>query len=123
MNFVLIVNKSKGNKLGYAKIADTFFSRFKGLMLKKEIERGLILKLPKERGRRSAGIHMFFMKFPLDIIFANSKKEVVDLVTVDPWETYNPKQPAQYIIELKKGIINKTNTELGDELDFVCDYA
>ncbi|GAB4307878.1 MAG: DUF192 domain-containing protein [Methanobacteriaceae archaeon] len=123
MNFVLIVNKSKGNKLGYAKIADTFFSRFKGLMLQKKLEMGLILKFPKERGRRSSGIHMFFMKFPLDIIFTNSKKEVVDLVTIDPWETYTPKKPAQYIIELKKGIINKTNTEIGDELDFICDYA
>jgi len=66
---------------------------------------------------------MFFMKFPLDIIFANSKKEVVDLVTVDPWDTYTPKQSAQYIIELKKGLINETNTEIGDEIDFVCDFA
>ncbi|MCC7557550.1 MAG: DUF192 domain-containing protein [Methanobacteriaceae archaeon] len=123
MNFVLIVNKSKGNKLGYAKIADSFFSRFKGLMFQNTLENGLILKLPKQRGRRSAGIHMFFMKFPLDIIFANSKKEVVDLITVNPWDTYTPKQSAQYIIELKKGLINETNTEIGDEIDFVCDFA
>ncbi len=123
MNFVLIVNKSKGNKLGYAKIADSFFSRFKGLMLQKKLEMGLILKLPKERGKRSASIHMFFMKFPIDIIFANSKKEVVDLVTVNPWDTYTPKQSVQYIIELKKGLIKETNTEIGDEIDFICDSA
>jgi uncharacterized protein len=120
---LLIINKTKGSVLGQADIADSFFSRFKGLMLKKKIEKGLILKLPSQRSRRGAGIHMFFMRMPLDLIFVDSEKKVVDVATLDPWQTYTPIAPARYIIELEKGKLNDSHTEIGDELDFTCDQT
>jgi uncharacterized membrane protein (UPF0127 family) len=43
MSYVFIVNKTKGSNLGNADVADSFFSRFKGLMMVKNLERGLIL--------------------------------------------------------------------------------
>lgn len=119
--YVFIVNKTKGSNLGNADVADSFFSRFKGLMMVKNLERGLILKLPSQRSRRSSGIHMFFMRIPLDIIFTDSEKKVVDVVSLDPWTTYTPKAPAKFVIELKKGKLAESNTEIGDELDFACE--
>jgi len=107
--------------LGNADVADSFFSRFKGLMMVKSLKRGLILKLPSQRSRRASGIHMFFMRIPLDIIFTDSEKKVVDKVTLDPWATYTPIAPAKYIIELEKGKLAESNTEIGDELDFSCE--
>ncbi|CDG66038.1 hypothetical protein MBMB1_1963 [Methanobacterium sp. MB1] len=121
-NHVLLVNKTKNTNLGSAEVANSFFSRFKGLMLVKNLERGLILKLPPNRGRRASGIHMFFMRIPLDIIFADSEKKVVDTVTLDPWTTYTPVAPARYVIELEKGKLKESNTEIGDELDFTCEH-
>jgi len=121
MKYVFIVNKTKGSNLGNADVADSFFSRFKGLMMVKNLERGLILKLPSQRSRRSSGIHMFFMRIPLDIIFTDSEKKVVDVVSLDPWTTYTPKAPAKFVIELKKGKLAESNTEIGDELDFACE--
>jgi len=120
---VFIVNKTKGTKLGNADVANSFFSRFKGLMMVKNLERGLILKLPSDRGRRASGIHMFFMRIPLDVVFTDSDKKVVDVVTLDPWTTYTPVAPARYVIELEKGKITESNTEIGDELDFTCETA
>jgi hypothetical protein len=123
MSYVFIVNKTKGTNLGNADVADSFFSRFKGLMMVKNLERGLILKLPSDRSRRASGIHMFFMRIPLDVVFADSDKKVVDTVTLDPWNTYTPVAPARYVIELEKGKLAESNTKIGDELDFTCESA
>ncbi|BDZ67176.1 DUF192 domain-containing protein [Methanobacterium ferruginis] len=92
-------------------------------MLVKNLERGLILKLPSDRSRRASGIHMFFMRIPLDIVFADSEKKVVDTVILDPWTTYTPVAPARYVIELEKGKLAESKTEIGDELDFTCESA
>ena len=121
MRYVVLVNKTKGINMGKVDIADSFMSRFRGLMLRKDLERGLILKLPSSRSRQGSAIHMFFMRFPLDIVFADDDKKVVDMVSIEPWKTYTPKSPAKYVIELEKGSINKFNLEIGDELDFTLD--
>jgi uncharacterized membrane protein (UPF0127 family) len=121
MRYVVVVNKSKGINMGKIDIADSFMSRFRGLMFRKNLERGLILKLPSSRSRRGSAIHMFFMRFPLDIIFADADKRIVDIVSIDPWNTYTPKAPAKYVIEIEKGSINKFELEIGDELDFTLD--
>ncbi len=118
MSNIVLLNISKGSNLGNLELADSFLSRFLGLMFRNNIEGGLILKLPSSRSRRGSAIHMFFMKFPLDIIFTDSDKKIVDLVSIEPWKTYTPKAPAKYVIEMEKGTINKFNLEIGDELDF-----
>lgn len=121
MSYVVLLNKSKGTNLGKLDLADSFMSRFLGLMFRKDLERGLILKLPSSRSRRGSAIHMFFMRFPLDIIFTDADKKVVDIVSIEPWKTYTPKAPAKYVIEMEKGTINNFNLEIGDELDFTRD--
>lgn len=118
MKSLILVNKTKGTNMGKLNIADSFMSRLMGLMFKKNIGGGLILKLPSTRSRRGSAIHMFFMRIPLDIIFADETKEVVDMVSIGPWKTYTPKAPAKYVIEMEKGTIKNYNLEIGDELDF-----
>ena len=119
----MVMNRTKSTVLGESEIANTFFSRLRGTMFKKELKRGLILKLPSSRSRSGSAIHMFFVRFPLDIIFADSDKKVVNVVSIDPWKTYTPKKPAKYVIEMKKGTIESSGTEIGDELDFMCENA
>jgi uncharacterized membrane protein (UPF0127 family) len=119
----LIINRSKGTNVGYADMANSFLSRFMGLMFKGNIERGLVLKIPKGRGRSGSGIHMFFMKMPLDVLFLDARKKVVDAAYLKPWQMYNPKKPARYVIELQEGTIASSDTEIGDELDFTCDQV
>lgn len=117
----LIINRSKGTDVGYADMANSFMSRFMGLMFKGSVDKGLVLKIPPGRGRRGSGIHMFFMRIPLDVLFLDADKKVVDAVILNPWQMYNPKKPARYVIELQKGTIASSNTEIGDDFDFTCD--
>src|SRR5512145_2952069 len=112
-----LINKSKNKSLGNVEFADSFFSRFRGLMLKKDINSGLVLKIPAGRGKRGSAIHMFFMRIPLDIIFADEDLKVVDMVSLDPWKTYTPKYPARFVIELKKGLLKESGTEMGDFME------
>lgn len=116
----IVINKTKNTELGESEVADTFFSRLRGTMFKKKLERGLILKLPSDRSRSGSAIHMFFVRFPLDIIFTDKDKKVVDIVSIDPWKTYTPKKPAKYVIEMEKNTIKSSKTEIGDQLDFTC---
>ncbi|MGZ7047546.1 MAG: DUF192 domain-containing protein [Methanobacterium sp.] len=120
---VMVINISKKTEIGESEIADTFFSRLRGTMFKSKLERGLILKLPNTRSRSGSAIHMFFVRFPLDIIFTDGDKKVVDTVSIDPWKMYTPKKPARYVIEMEKGTIEESKTKIGDKLDFVCKLA
>jgi uncharacterized membrane protein (UPF0127 family) len=115
---IILINKSKNEDLGKIKFADSFFSRFRGLMLTKNLEAGLVLKIPSGRGKRGSAIHMFFMLIGLDVIFADENKKVVDVVSLNPWTTYTPQAPARYVIELEKGSMAKSKTEIGDTLEF-----
>ncbi|MDI9624315.1 MAG: DUF192 domain-containing protein [Methanothermobacter sp.] len=114
-----VFNKTRNECLGNVKIANTFISRFKGLMFKKNIKKGLLLEMPEGRGRGGSSIHMFFMRIPLDVIFLDSEKRVVDLATLKPWQIYIPKKPARYIIEFPKGIIEDSGTSIGDTIEFL----
>lgn len=75
-----------------------------GLMFfpRKKFNFALIFKRERESIIGSA-IHMFFVFYPINIIFLNSKKEVVDIKkNLLPFTMYFPKKPARYIIELPK---------------------
>jgi uncharacterized membrane protein (UPF0127 family) len=116
---ILVINKSKESTLGPVEMADSFSSRFRGLMLKKSLKKGMVLKIPKGRGKMGSAIHMFFMRIPLDVIFLNNEKTVLDQVTLKPWQTYTPKKAARYVVELKQGNLISSETEIGDILDFI----
>lgn len=96
------------------KVADKFGSRFMGLMGKKNLPKGSgLLIYPCN------SIHMFFMKFPLDIIFISKEKTVVQTVEgIRPWHATMPVHKAYYALELPHGAIKDSNTVPGDKLDF-----
>ncbi|USG99895.1 DUF192 domain-containing protein [Thermococcus argininiproducens] len=114
----MLINKTKNQVWnGRVKVADTFFKRFKGLMLTPNIDHALLFILPSEN-RIRASIHMFFMLQSIDVIFLDSSRRVVDLKRAKPWRVYVPKEGAKYIIETPVGVINVLNAEIGDEIDW-----
>lgn len=60
--------------------ADSFLSRFRGLMLRKALlpEEGLLL-------RRCGRVHTNFMRFPIDVIYLDREGRVLDRETLRPW--------------------------------------
>jgi len=62
-------------------------------------------------------IHMFFMRFPLDIIFIDKSDTVVFLIeNIKPWRFSRIVRKAHSVIELPAGIIHESRTEIGDIL-------
>lgn len=91
--------------------ADTFYKRFKGLMLKKGIDYALIFTNLKD-----SSIHTHFMRFEIDVYFLDENRVVFEKTTLKPWKFYKPKKQAKYIMETKKDALK---IRIGDQLDFI----
>ena len=64
-------------------------------------------------------LHMFFVFYPIDVLFLNKNKVVVDKKdNFRPFTFYKSKRKAAYAIELPYGTLNKTKTDIGDKIGF-----
>ncbi|MBP1910876.1 DUF192 domain-containing protein [Thermococcus stetteri] len=114
----MIINETKGKTWhGRVYLADTFFRRFRGLMLVSNVNYALVFILPTET-RANASIHMFFMLSDIDVIWLDSTRRVVDFKTAKKWRIYTPKKAARYIIEGPVGLIKTLNIEEGDLINW-----
>ena len=108
----MILNKTTGELIDIKiEYANSFYRRFKGLMLKKDIDFALIFSNLKD-----SGIHTSFMRFEIDVYFLDENKVIFDKTTLKPWKFYKPKKKTYYIIETKK---NKLKLKIGEKLDFI----
>lgn len=93
--------------------ADTFISRFKGLMFRRKPldKEGLWIK-------PCNSIHMCFMFFPIDVVFLDKDKRVVHLVEeLKPWRLVPPVAHSKSVLELPVGTIKQYQLKKGDRLD------
>ena len=99
-------------------LADTSWTRFKGIMFQSKLEKPLLFILPQESVAR-ATIHSLFC-IPFDAVFLNSKKQVVDVLhSVKPWQFWvSPKAPAKYLVEAPAGSASKLGIKEGETLAF-----
>jgi hypothetical protein len=111
-----IKNTSKKTLLAKnAKLCTSMFSKSLGLMFSKK-KKSLIFVFKKEK---IIPLHMFFVFYPIDVLFLNKNKIVVEIKeNFMPFTFYNPKKKAMYIIELPKGTIKKSKTIIGDKIKF-----
>ena len=121
-NKTILIKEENNKKISNVKFAESFFSRLKGLMFKKNLNYALVLKPSKVNNRLASAIHSCFMRIAIDVIFLNENKEVYEIEHLKPWNFYSPKSGASYIIELKEGSIEKYKINIGDKLDFVCEF-
>jgi uncharacterized membrane protein (UPF0127 family) len=109
-----VKNATRGVSLGDSiLIADTGAARNVGLLKHDSLERGSGLWIvPCE------GIHTFFMKFAIDVIYIDRKNRVRKVVqAIRPWRV-SFCLPAHSVIELPPGTIEETGTVRGDLLEF-----
>jgi uncharacterized membrane protein (UPF0127 family) len=123
---MMIENKTKGTVVCRThELADSSWSRTRGLMFRKDLprEHGLLMTFP---GGSRPGIWMLGMRFPIDILFLDSEKRVIKIVgDVRPlglswrtWRIYSPGRPASFVLELAAGKARESGTSLGDRLVF-----
>lgn len=106
------------NKTTQQKLADkviicnTFFSRLKGLLGKKELNEGEALILTKTNN-----VHSFFMQFAIDLIFLNKQKVVIQTIINFLPNKVSPKiKESYYVVELSANFLLKTQINCGDYL-------
>jgi len=97
--------------------ADTFLKKLAGVMFRKSLEGALIFDM----GHRAYdGIHMLFVRVPIDVVFLDPEKTVIDLKTcLRPWTgSAFPRSRFRYAIELPAGTVEKTAIKTGDRLQW-----
>src|SRR5207237_811360 len=95
-----------------AGLATSFWHRGAGLMFRRALPAGGGLVLIPE-----GQIHMFFMRFPLDVVHADAQGTVLRLVRgLKPWRVGPIVRKCRMIVELPAGAIERTGTLVGDTL-------
>ncbi len=118
---IYILSKKNNEKFKFdVQIADTKPKRKKGFQCQKNIKKNegmfFIWKFEDHR--------YFWMKntfLSLDIIFINSKQEIVDIIfNAKPLSlmTLTSSKKAMYVLELKAHVFKNLNLEIGDKIIF-----
>lgn len=115
METVRIRNRARDAELGdRIAVADRWWPRLRGLIGRPEPKRGEgLLIVP------SQSVHMFWMKYPIDVAMLDKAKRVIALYErIAPRKVTRVHWKAQYALELPQGTIAATGTEVGDELEW-----
>ena len=111
---------SKTETVVYSEIADNTYKRTLGLMNRSSLANnaGMLFVFDNEETRA------FWMKdtlIPLDIMFIDSKMNIVDVQTMQPCKTiacpkYVSTSPAKYALEVNAGFAEKNGVKVGDRI-------
>lgn len=110
---VIVENLTRGQTLVHnGQVADNHWTRLKGLLGRSGLAPGEgLLLVPCN------SIHMFFMRFPVDVLYVDRTLKVVGLHhTLKPWRVGQFNRRAHFVIELPAGTLAATGTQLGDQL-------
>jgi len=108
-----VVNRTRSTVLGEAiERADTSRTRNEGLLKKSGLAKGEGLWIVP-----TSAIHMFFMKFAIDVVYLNRQKQVVKTVSrLRPWRM-SMSWRGHSVLELPAGTIEETGTQAGDWIE------
>jgi hypothetical protein len=105
-----------------AEIADTFIKQTKGLMFRKSLpdNEGMLFVFDDE------DYHSFWMmnmSFPIDIIWINKEKKVVDIVkNAQPCRfscsSYRPGEKVMYVLEVNANFTEEHGVKVGSKIEF-----
>lgn len=79
-------------------LANSFFTRFKGLMGRKSLETGEGLLL-----MHCSSVHCFFMKIPIDVVYLSKNMSVLGIETLAPWHVGKHIKGCAHVLELAEG--------------------
>jgi len=95
-------------------IADTFFARFRGLQLKRDLPAGCELLITP-----CNSIHMFFMRFSIDAVFIDANNTILYIEeSMKRWRISKVISKSKSVLELPAGTASATGTKPGDRLTF-----
>ena len=97
---------------------DTFWKRGVGLMFHRPLaEDEVYLFVLARPNVVDAAIHMFFVAFPIAVVWLDTGKRVIHKVLAAPWRPYYaPPKPALYFLEGHPALLDKVSVD--DVLDW-----
>ena len=113
--YVRITNTSRDTTVAdRVRVAASARARMVGLLRTPEVRSGEGLLI-----ERSPSIHMFFMRYPIDVVFVDRAGRVTRTVSgLRPWRIVAWARGARDCIELRAGALDESGTVAGDQLDF-----
>lgn len=99
--------------------ADSFVARLRGLTFRRRLgqDEGLLL-VGRSESRAEAAIHMFFVFFPIGVLWLDRENRVVDKVLARPFRPYYaPRAPASGVLECQPEVLDRV--EVGEKIRFV----
>jgi hypothetical protein len=105
----------KGRTL-HALIADSFVKQMVGLMFRPRLSKDACMLFIFSREARH-GIWMRNMRFPIDILWMDGSRRVVDyaeMVQPESRRIYAPEKSAKYVLEANAGFIKRNRIKKGD---------
>lgn len=111
----MIINKTNNREIASSfYLADNPLKRMKGLLGRKSLDKGKAMVI-----RPCSGIHTFFMRFPIDVLFIDKESKVIKtLCDVKPFAISPILAAAKIVIELPAGTIKQSNTSEGHYISF-----
>ena len=96
------------------RVAESFGTRLRGLLKTKAQEfgfgRGLWI-------HPSKGVHAIGMRYAIDAVYLDRDKRVIHIQQgLKPWRLGPIRREAQSVLELPAGAVERTNTQLGDQV-------
>jgi uncharacterized protein len=92
-------------------VAHSVLRRMKGLLGRRELPAGEGIHL-----RPASSVHMFFMRFPIDVVFLDRDLRVVDVrENLRPWRVA-ARRGAKSALELAAGEAERRGLRVGDRL-------
>lgn len=112
---VEVRNRSRGTRVARsAGLADTWWSRLRGLLLRKPLAAGEGLVLTPCRG-----VHTYGMRTPIDAVVVDGSGRVVAVYRdLSPWRRTHYHREARHVVELPAGTAESTETRIGDVLEW-----
>lgn len=94
------------------RVADSFFTRLRGLLGVRELRRGDGLLI-----RGTNCIHTHFMSIPIDVVYLDREHRVVDVdQNLSPWRFGRLRRKAAHVLELPAGAVAQSGLDIGQQL-------
>ena len=109
----MIFNKTRKQPIiDEESICRSFISKATGLMFRKKPDYGLVFLFDKAR---KVSLTMYFVFFPIDVLFLDQQMRVVDMKKdFRPFTNYTPIADCNIVVELPTGLLGKT--KIGDSI-------
>ena len=109
---MILVNATKKTVVSdHCRFANSVLKRMVGLLNRRALAQGEGLLLD-----RCYGIHTFFMRFSIDVLFLDKELRVMRAVPALPPFRTSVVKHAVYVLELPAGSIQRSQTAAGDQI-------